>query len=59
MILKRLGHKGEMGEALKSALAFEVSDWDNVNFQGLKKSELIKANMQAFKWANDVASSLK
>jgi len=54
-----LEHEGIMGEALNSALAFEVSDWDNVNFQRLKKSELIKANMQAFKWANDVASSLK
>jgi len=54
-----LEHKGIMGEALKSALAFEVSDWDNVSFQELNKCDLIKANMQAFKWANDVASSLK
>ena len=54
-----LEHDGILGEALKATLAFEISDWDNVNFQNIKKRDLLKINIEAFKWANDVAQSLK
>jgi len=54
-----LYHQGILGEALKSALAFELSEWDKVSFQKLEKIQLVKVNLQAFKWANEIASSLK
>jgi len=54
-----LNHEGILGEALKSALAFELSEWDKVCFQKLEKIQLVKINLQAFKWANEIASALK
>jgi len=54
-----LNHEGILGEALKSALAFELSEWDKVSFQKLEKIQLVKINLQAFKWANEIASVLK
>ena len=51
--------QGVMGEALNATLAFEVSDWGNVKFQSLKNTQLVKVNLQTYKWANDVAKSLK
>jgi len=54
-----LEHKGVMGESLVSALAFEVSDWKNVSFQSLSKAVLVKVNMQAYIWANELTGSLK
>jgi len=53
-----LHRKGIMGEALNSTFAFELSDWKNVKFSTLGKLDLIKVNLEAFKWANEVTRSL-
>ncbi len=54
-----LERKGVLGEALASALAFEVSEWDRVSFQGLAKSDLVKVNLQAYRWANEVSRQIR
>ena len=46
--------EGIMGEALKCALAYETTDWDNVKFQNLTDNDIYIANVEAVSWANMV-----
>lgn len=57
--LALLEHKGVLGEALSSALAFEFSQWDKVSFQGLASTELVTVNLKAYRWANEVTRSIR
>ena len=47
-------HTGNYGEALKCALAYEVSDAANVRFKNLTPNDIFVANVEAVSWANMV-----
>ena len=49
-----LNREGTLGEALKCTLAYEVSDFDNANFQNLDENDFFVANVEAISWANMV-----
>jgi len=49
-----LKHEGDYGEALKCALAYEVSDAENARFKNLTANDIFVANVEAVSWANMV-----
>ncbi len=51
--------KGDMGEALNSAIAFELSEWEKVKFKNLEKVDLVKVNLEAYRWANEITRNLR
>ena len=53
-----LQHEGALGEALKCALAFEVSHFDEAVFRHLTADDITIANIEAISWANMVVESL-
>ncbi len=57
--LALLKRQGDMGEALNSAIAFELSEWDKVKYKSLSRMEMVKINLQAFKWANEICRTLR
>ena len=58
MVSALLEHEGEMGEALACVLAYEMTDWSNIHFQGLSKDDIRVANIEAITWANMLVDSL-
>ena len=53
-----LHKKGILGEALKCVLAYEVSDFENAQFQNLSPNDLFVANVEAVSWSNMVVDTL-
>lgn len=53
-----LHREGTLGEALACALAYEMTDWDEVEFAGLGVDAIAVANIEAVTWANAVIDSL-
>ncbi|MCW8853739.1 MAG: HDOD domain-containing protein [Gammaproteobacteria bacterium] len=53
-----LHKKGVIGEALKCVLAYEVSDFENAQFQNLSANDLFVANVEAVSWSNMVVDTL-
>lgn len=49
-----INKEGVMGEALICTLAYEKSDWENVNFQNLSENDIYITNVEAVSWANMV-----
>jgi EAL and modified HD-GYP domain-containing signal transduction protein len=47
-------HEGDYGEALRCALAYEVSDFDRAAFKDLPPNDIFIANVEAVTWANMV-----
>lgn len=53
-----LSCKGEMGQALSCVLAYENSDWDNIQFAGLEQNEISKAGAKAFIWSGELIGQI-
>lgn len=58
MITALLDHAGEMGEVLACVLAYEIADWENVQFRDLTTDDIRVANIEALTWANILVDSL-
>jgi len=53
-----LAHEGQLGNVLTSVMAYEVSDWENANLDGLEANEILVANIEAVTWANVIMDML-
>lgn len=53
-----LEHKGQLGEALACALAYEVGDFESCRFADLSTDDIVIANIEAVTWAGAIIDSL-
>jgi EAL and modified HD-GYP domain-containing signal transduction protein len=53
-----LYHKGSLGEALTCVMAYEVADWQHVQFAGLNSQDFLITNIEAVTWASGIIDTL-
>ena len=53
-----LQRQGDMGSALKCAIAYENSDWTQANFRDVSSKAISKLGYNAFVWGSKVVGSL-
>ena len=50
--------EGLLGSVLKSVLAYEVSDWDNILIDNLTADDILVINIEAVTWAGAIIDTL-
>ena len=50
---------GDLGDALRCAVAFEQADWSKVSFSGLGETPLRESYLEALAWSRGVAAELQ
>lgn len=53
-----LSREGSMGQAINCAIAFEMSNTENIKFENLSENDMFVAQVEAISWANMVMDSL-
>ena len=53
-----LYHRGRLGDVLSCVMAYEISDWRNVNVNGLSTDDILVSNIEAVTWANAIIDTL-
>jgi EAL and modified HD-GYP domain-containing signal transduction protein len=53
-----LSRTGPLGQALRCVIAYEQTDWDDVQFYGLGQGPIREAYMDAISWARQLSAGL-
>jgi len=58
IVVALLDHKGILGKVLASVLAYEISDWENVNLEKIPSADMFIINIEAVTWAGAIVDTL-
>lgn len=58
ILLALLQREGVLGKTLSSVLAYEVSDWDNIDTDSISVDDILIVNIEAVTWAGVIIDTL-